>query len=318
MGNKKSVNILFLGGAKRLSLGERFLRAGDELNANVNIFSYELDKYVPISAIATNVIVGLRWDDQRIIEHLLTTIREYSIHIVLPFVDPATTVSAKLKAVGENIFAPVSDESVCETFFDKIRANRWFVENRIPVPESTNEFPLIAKLRKGSASKGIVIIRNTVEWRFFADSYNQENYLVQRFIEGDEYSIDCYISTKGEIMSVVSRKRIEIAEGEVTKSVTVRDNEIIELANKILIRCKCVGPLTMQVIREEKTGKLFVLEINPRFGGGVLVSIEAGANIPSMILKDYFGICNTPVSDWKENVLMARAYREVFHCANSG
>lgn len=316
MKKNKPVNILFLGGAKRVSLGERFIESAKNMNERLNIFSYELNRHVPISSLA-NIIIGLKWGDKRILDHLSKIIAEFNIDIVLPFVDGSTVIAAKLKKKHKDIFIPVSDESVCNTFFDKVIANRWFVKNGFPVPKGTDQPPLIAKPRKGSASKDIIIISNHKELKIFINNFNKKDYLIQRFIKGEEYSVDCYISIKGDILAVVPRRRIEVISGEVTKSVTIKDYKIIEFTNKILRICKFKGPLTMQFIKEEKTTKLFIMEINPRFGGGVIVSIEAGADIPTMILKDYFGIANKPVYDWKEHLLMTRAYREVFQYANN-
>ncbi|WP_298822930.1 hypothetical protein, partial [uncultured Capnocytophaga sp.] len=66
MGNKK-INILFLGGAKRVSIAEEFIRAGNTLGYNVSIFSYELDENCPIAFIG-KVIKGYRWNNDSIFE----------------------------------------------------------------------------------------------------------------------------------------------------------------------------------------------------------------------------------------------------------
>ncbi|MGA1823496.1 MAG: ATP-grasp domain-containing protein [bacterium] len=317
MSHEKLINILFLGGAKRVSLAERFMEAGEALHRKINIFSYELTTTVPIAAVAKKIIVGLQWKDDGILEHLSATIRKHAIDIVLPFVDSSVMVAGSLKKREKDIFIPVSERSVSERFFDKTEADTWFVNNGFPTPAQSTTIPVIAKVPRGSASKGIFIIKTDAQWRFFIDNFDPKNYLIQQFIEGNEYSVDCYVSSKGTIVSVVPRERIEVIDGEVTQSITVRDHDIITLANKILEKCECRGPVTIQIIKEKGTEKLFIIEINPRFGGGVPLSIEAGANIPLLLLQDYVGIANQVVDNWRENVLMTRAYREVFHYANN-
>mgnify|MGYP000788059025 CR=1 FL=1 len=44
------------------------------------------------------------------------------------------------------------------------------------------------------------------------------------------------------------------------------------------------GPLDIDLI--EQNGKLYVLEINPRFGGGYPHAYECGVNFPEYILKN--------------------------------
>ena len=40
---KRNINILMLGGAKRVAMAEQLMRAGKQLGVNVSIFSHELD-----------------------------------------------------------------------------------------------------------------------------------------------------------------------------------------------------------------------------------------------------------------------------------
>ena len=63
------INILFLGGAKRVSMGRKLIKAGAELGCKVVLYSYELVPHVPISAVA-EVIIGKRWKDPSLVEHL--------------------------------------------------------------------------------------------------------------------------------------------------------------------------------------------------------------------------------------------------------
>lgn len=309
---KKEIKILFLGGAKRVSLAERFILSGENLGFEIKIYSYELDKFVPISSIA-EIIIGLKWNDEKIFEHLIKTIKEKKIDILLPFVDPATIIAAELKTLVNDVFIPVSDLSTMEIFFDKNKSNKWFIEHNLNLPlPKDGEFPLIAKPIFGSASKGLIIIRNNQEFISFKKNENINNYLIQRYIDGDEYTVDCYISQNGKIISMVPRKRIEITGGEVSKAITTRDDIIINEVKKILITGIFKGPINIQFIRDIKTGETYIMEINPRFGGGVILTIEAGANFPLFILKEFSKIDIQPENEWVENLVMARSFRETF------
>jgi len=90
------INVLFLGGARRVSLGERFISDGKSIKKNVNLFSYELNSNVPISSIA-KIIVGLHWNSPLIIEHLKNIIQNHKINIVIPLMDEATVIASILK-----------------------------------------------------------------------------------------------------------------------------------------------------------------------------------------------------------------------------
>lgn len=306
---KEKLNILFIGGAKRVSLAEKFIEEGKLRGTNVRIFSYELDENVPISFVA-KIIVGLKWNNDNLYNHLQEVIRENKIDIVLPFLDYATIVCAHLKKMGEETFIPVSDEEACEIFFDKKNANSWCINNGIPVPSNTSQFPLIAKPIHGSASKGILILESLTN---LENLKNKDSYLIQKFVKGTEYSVDVYVSTRSrEIISIVPRIRLETQGGESIKSITVKSDRLIQFSREIIEKTGLIGPLTLQLIEDSTTKDLYFMEINPRFGGAVVNSIFAGANSPKYLLDDFYQISNSYSEDWNDNFLMLRRFSEYY------
>lgn len=305
------LSILFLGGAKRVSLAERFIAAGRQAGHNVSILAYELKADVPIAGVA-KVVLGKLWRDPEFEDHLAQVVRENKVKIVLPFVDDATVAAAKVRSALPGCFVPVSDESVCRMFLNKRTAEEWFRTHEIPVPPTDDTFPVIAKPVNGAASQGLEFFSSATEQAAFFAAHNRDDYIVQRRIDGEEFTVDCYVSMTGRVLAAIPRRRLEVSGGEVVSSRTVVDEEITGLTRKILTEGKLRGPVNVQFIRERSSGKLYVMEVNPRFGGGVILSIEAGANIPLMILNEAMGMDNEPVTGWKENLLMMRAAREYF------
>jgi len=305
----KKINILFLGGSKRVSLAEKLIEAGELLNYEVNIFSYELNKEVPIYFVSTEVIIGKMWNDPSLFKHLEEIIEQKDIHIIIPFLDQATVVASTLKEKRTDIFVASSNLFWSKLFFDKIKVNEWCISNDVSVPpNNAEEYPLIAKPRSGSASKGLVIIENRDQ---LLNISTEEN-LVQKFITGKEYTVDCFISQKGEILSITPRERIDVQGGESIKSLTIKSTSLINFTKEILIKTQLVGPITVQLIVDQKTGEIFFMELNPRFGGGVVTSIGAGANIPKYLLNDYLGKQQEYDDSWKDKTLMIRRFNEYF------
>lgn len=316
---ERFINVLFLGGAKRVSLGRHFIETGKQLGYSVKLFSYELDKKVPIASIAT-VLLGKRWRDNNVVEDLLQVIKEYSINIILPFVDPAIEIAAIIKQRCTNVFVPTCGENICLIMFDKKKSEEWFISKNIPIPPSYSindikEYPLIIKPRNGSASKGIKIIENESELKAVG---NIEDYVIQKFIKDhNEYTVDCYIDKDGDIVSIVPRVRLVVAGGEVMNSKTIRNSFLIRVSTNILNSGLFRGPVTIQFIEDKLTNHFFVMEINPRLGGGVITSIAAGANIPLYILQEYFGKKPLSCNDWKDETLMVRYFDEVVFYADN-
>ena len=316
---KPSFSILFLGGAKRVSLANYLIEEGGKRGWDVHIYSYELTLEVPIACVG-KVIIGKRWRDPELDAHLTAVIQENNIRMVLPFVDPAIEVCSRLKPVHPEVFIPCSSIELCRIMFDKQLSNDWFIQHHIPVPRSFCKieeyvYPVILKPRTGSASKGILVIQKAEELH---NVFSLDQYLVQEYIEErEEFTVDCYVDRDGSVLTVVPRIRLEVAGGEVTSSCTLRDTALIELSRKILLSGDFRGPITIQFIRNKTTGDTYVMEINPRLGGGVIASMAAGANMASFLFAESAGKHPAPIEDWKENTLMTRYFKEVIFYADN-
>lgn len=307
----KNINILFLGGAKRVSLAEKFIEAGKNLRYNVNIFSYELDENVPISFIG-KIIIGKKWNDRKIYDHLEDIIKKYAINIMLPCVDPAIKICARFKKLTKkDVFIPVSEEEKVNIFYNKKNANIWCIRNNIPIPPKELNFPMIAKPLYGSASKGILIISEINHYNELQNK--KEEYFIQKYIKGKEFTVDCYVSCiNKKIITIVPRVRLETQGGEAIKSITKKHNAIINISKDILKMTGIIGPINIQFIEEEDTGNIYFIELNTRFGGAVLTSIAAGADIPGFLLKNYLGVKQKYYDNWKENLMMIRRFKEYY------
>lgn len=307
----KKINIMMLGGARRVSMAELFKRSGERIGREVSIVSYELMEQVPI-ALVGKVVVGLRWNDPNVVADIVRVVKEYEIDIILPFVSGAVEVASKVKLHLPDVFIPVSDFEVSRTMFDKLSAAKAFEKAGIPIPRTYTainaKMPAIAKPRKGSSSRGIKIFHTLDE---LMQLENFSEYLVQEYIQNnDEYTVDCYVSQEGEILTVVPRCRLEIMGGEVTRTITCRNAKLDALSRTVIRTFNLRGPVTLQFLHDLDKDRYLLMEVNPRLGGGVVCSIYAGAPITDYIIDESRGISLQPCDDWAYNTLMARYLKE--------
>ncbi len=305
------MNILFLGGAKRVSMARHFIDAGASRGLDVKIFSYELDTAAPIACVAT-VVKGLRWRDPGLVADLERVVKLHDISLMVPFVDQAVEVAASFTATHPGVWSPTAPASEGRVMFDKVAAAKLFESLAIPVPAtytpSAVSYPAIAKPRHGSASKGITLLREKADLDRLA---NPDDYLIQEYVaDAEEYTVDCYVDRQGRALCAVPRRRLEVAGGEVTRTVTVDIPRLNAIAASVLSLTALTGAVTLQFLHSTADDRWLLMEINPRLGGGAVTAIHAGAHIPSLIIAEALGETPGPAS-WRPGVEIARYMQEV-------
>lgn len=311
------LTVLMLGGARRVSMAELLIRSGKRLGYEVKIVSYELTQQVPI-AMTGKVVTGLKWSDPNVVEDILRVVTEYEVKIILPFVDGSISVAARCKEKMPTLFVPVSDPSISSLMFDKKEAADAFEKAGIAIPLTYKiinaQLPVIAKPRFGSASRGIHVFHDMDDLMHLSDL---SDYLLQEYIEErKEYTVDCYVSQKGELLVTVPRERLEIMGGEVTRTITTHIPQLEKMSREVIEKFNLRGPVTLQFLYDIRADRYLLMEVNPRLGGGVICSIYAGAPITDYILSESLGVEVRPCDDWIANTLMARYQKETIFFNN--
>jgi len=313
--NKKVLRILFLGASKRVSLFERFFHAASLENVNIELFSCEIkDEFYPISNLAT-ILVGPKFNDINFSSWLIDLVHKYSIDIIIPNMDSATVVLSEIleSNILSNSYLVVSSNFLCTTMEDKIAAADYFKYNNLPIIDNDdNVYPKIVKYRKGFGSKGIFYVNSLEEMQIISDKIDMKEYLIQNFITARETTVDMHISKKGDLVGYVLRDRLETSDGEVMICETRLPNKsevlILESISKIP---GWIGCITIQYFTD-LYGQIFINEINPRFGGGVTCSIEAGLDIPRNILREFLGK-KIIIPERLKTIYMTRSRRDYFY-----
>lgn len=308
---KQELTILFLGGARRVSLAELLKRSGKRIGYEIRIVSYDLTDDIPISLEGT-VIKGLRWSDPGVVDDIERVVRENDVKVILPFVNGAIEIASICRDRLPDVFVPVTDFETASKLFDKAEAAKTFKEAGLPIPMTYSiisaQVPAIAKPRKGGSSRGIHIFRNMEDLMHLNDI---KSYLLQEYIEDfREYTVDCYIDGGGQILVTVPRERLEIMGGESTRTRTCHNAILEDLSREVIEKFSLRGPVNLQFLHDLDADRYLLMEVNPRLGGGVICSIYAGAPITDYIIKEALGIGLAPCSDWASGTLMARYFKE--------
>jgi carbamoyl-phosphate synthase large subunit len=304
----KNFSILMLGGGKRVSLAEHFIASGKDLNLQVSVYSYDLVAEQPISLVG-EVFTGKSWDDPCLIDDLMELVKAEDFNLIIANVDPATKILAQLQQVFPDKIIS-SDYRTTNICFSKVLFNEFGALHGLPViPLSTyGKFPYFVKPIFGSASKDARVINSLAEESQVID---RDDFIIQEFIDGVEFTVDAYVRGDGDVFGISPRVRITTSGGESVESEIVDDSEILDLARLTLGSMNLKGPVTVQFIRRKIDGRLFLLEVNPRFGGGVPLSLAAGCKFTTAMIGEFAGIEVEKPRNIK-HLLMKRYFKEAY------
>jgi carbamoyl-phosphate synthase large subunit len=185
----------------------------------------------------------------------------------------------------------------------------WTLEQLLAMHD--HDLPFFVKPRSGSAGAGLHLIETEEDLRQVRRWVDDP--IIQEYVQGREYTMDVYTGLNGEPACVVPRLRLRVRGGEVCQSQVVLDPELIE-AGREAVRALpgCVGVITIQCIRSP-AGRIAVIEVNPRFGGGAPLSIAAGADFPRYILAQHLGRrIHVPPTARQDGLMMTRYDRSIF------
>lgn len=298
MNKKRSILITSIGKRVQLikHLSKNFNIIGVDAG-DLNSCRYFVDKFYKIPKAV----------DKNYISELLKICEKENVEMIIPLYEGEFFIlnENRDKFLKTNTKLMLSSEKVIDICKDKNKTSQYFTSRNIKNPrvytkieidsiiynKEEYKFPLFIKPVDGMGSSNTFKINNINELCFFKDYI--KNGIIQECIEGEEYTVDCLVDFNGNPIYVVPRIRLEVRSGEVVKSRTVKDKLIINQTIKVIEELNklkdenhigVVGPLTIQFFKTDKD-EIYLLEINPRLGGGVPLSFECGADYGKAMLN---------------------------------
>lgn len=290
------MHILFTGTGRRIELLQAFRQASLRLGVNLKMYSADMAGDAPGAAFCdyTRKICAMR--DKDYIPQLLEICRKDKIDLLIPTIDTDLIVLSENKerfeTIGTRVLISNPDKiALCR---DKNNTYDFFKSCGLSAPKPTNDYrkytgpyPCFIKPKDGSSSINAFKVEQERELVTYADKIG--DYIIQPFIDGTEYTIDIFCDFEGNPVYIVPRERIAVRSGEVLKTRIELDERMIEEARQLIQNFHPCGPITVQLIRQKKTGDDYYIEINPRYGGGAPLSMKAGADSPEAIMRLLMG-----------------------------
>jgi len=284
---------------RRVSLLNCFRQAAKRLGLEAVFMGTDLTELAPALQMCDRRFLVRPIASADYIKDLLKIVRTHKVRLLVPTIDTDLLVLSENRSrfaqLGCHVL--VSEPKVVRICQDKKQTSKflshhgfktpWTVSGRTALAKKKLTWPLIAKPADSAGGKGVTVVRNREELKFF--SKRIPNCIVQEFVKGPEYTCDVFIDFSMNVRCVVPRKRLEVRAGEVSKAEVVKDYRVMNTAAHVAEKLGAgPGVITTQGFLNTRRQLVFT-DINPRFGGGVPLAIKAGADFPEWILRQLTG-----------------------------
>jgi len=320
----KGKNVLITSAGRRVSLVQYFMTAvaqasggkviAVDLNPPLSAACQIADMHEPICAVS----------DPSYVEQLLNLCLRHDISLVIPTIDTELALLAELRdewAQEHGINIVISDVDFVRACRNKRETAGLFTSLNIATPKEldldSSEFPRFVKPVGGSRSIDIHVLKNASE--LTEDLRNTDYYIHQELVDTKrfrEFTVDAFYDARGALRAVVPRERLEVRDGEVSKSRTLKGALLGYLASALTNLEGAYGCITLQFfvdLADIDAPEILGIEINPRFGGGYPLTQRSGATYVDWLVNEHFNGETADYFDgWIDGLVMLRYDAEVF------
>jgi len=276
----RRVAVILTGVGKRYDIVSAF-------SAHAFTIAVDPSPLAPARYAADVALVPPRIDDPGYVPFLQEAVTRYDAKAVVPLTDLDLEVLAR-----SDLPAFVPEADVCRATFDKYLAHQLLKSHGLPSPptwlpgETADGYPAVVKPRQGSGSRSIHPCADAREAEFFA-AYVKEPVMVQRFMDGPEFSVDLLCDRDGVCLNAIPRTMLESRGGESIKGTVIADAELVDLGRAVGEAIGVRGPCTVQAFRDPEIG-LGITDVNTRFGGAFpapMYAAQPGRTYPELIVR---------------------------------
>lgn len=252
--------------------------------------------------------------DKEYIPFLLDYCAEKQIGGIIPFSDTDLLPLAKNKNLFEKngVRVVVSEEEIVSVSCDKWKTYKFCLKNSIRVPntylsvedaltdikKALVSFPLIVKPRWGHGSLYVFEADDEDELKIFFNKIHKcimssdlrheigatdDNVLIQEKLDGQEYGMDVINDLDSNYLNSVIKIKYSMRSGSTECAEIINNSILKEFGADLSKKSKHIGNLDLDIFLVED--KPYLIEMNPRFGGGYFFSHLAGINLPLAIIR---------------------------------
>jgi len=136
--------------------------------------------------------------------------------------------------------------------------------------------------------------------------------IIQKFIQGQEYDVIGCGDGMGNDMGLFAIKKLTTtALGKVWNAVSIVNNRLIQTCKNLLSHLSWRGGFELEVLIEDQSEDIYLIEINPRFPAWVYMSAACGINLPERLVRFLMDMDYETHSNYASGKIMIRYTNEI-------
>lgn len=231
-------------------------------------------------------------EEEEFIKVLKKKIAELSPRILIPTHDESVVIMKHRDEFPQNLIIPYENHEKLLLLANKAKSTEIARQAGVPVPkiyksiDEIENYPVVFKTVIGNSAKGVFFPNNKKELLKLMEQYNKEETILQEWINGTDYSVDC-VRWNGFCKTSTYHALVTKTDGggTTTQREIVNIPELESEAIKFLNAVDFHGVCGLDFRYDPQTRKIAYIETNARFTGGLATPVAAGFDIPWIVYK---------------------------------
>lgn len=231
-------------------------------------------------------------EEDAFIQVLKDKVAELRPRVLMPTHDESVVIMRHRDEFPADLIIPYEGEEKLLLLANKAKSTELARKAGVPVPEvyksidDVKSYPVVFKTVIGNSAKGVFFPKDREELVKLMDEHKNEETLLEEWIGGTDYSVDC-VRWDGFCKTSVYHALVTKTDGggTTTQREIVYMPQLEAAALKLMDAVDFHGVCGLDFRYDAEKNKIAYIETNARFTGGLATPVAAGFDIPWIVYK---------------------------------
>ena len=231
-------------------------------------------------------------EEDAFIQVLKDKVAELRPRVLMPTHDESVVIMRHRDEFPADLIIPYEGEEKLLLLANKAESTELARKAGVPVPEvyksidEVKNYPVVFKTVIGNSAKGVFFPKDREELVKLMDKHKDEETLLEEWIGGTDYSVDC-VRWDGFCKTSVYHALVTKTDGggTTTQREIVYMPQLEAAALKLMDAVDFHGVCGLDFRYDAENNKIAYIETNARFTGGLATPVAAGFDIPWIVYK---------------------------------